>query len=107
MPVVDDAGNLVMQDCGTWVAVLWPQDDRAEPLEVHDTGVPVVDGDLHDGPGLDACFKFYRSVRDKYARDDIEELKPAIAKLRQADKIRQEATDTANEKIREIEEMTA
>ena len=68
-----------------WVACVYAKDERGEPLECHDTGSPVVDGDLHDGAGLDACFTFYRSVRDKYSRPDIEELKPAVAKRRIAD----------------------
>ena len=68
-----------------WVACVYAKDERNEPLECHDTGSPVIDGDLHDGAGLDACFAFYRSVRDKYSRPDIEELKPDVAKLRAED----------------------
>ena len=106
-PVIQPNGGVLMEETGTWVAVVWPQNDRGEPLEVHDTGVPVEPGDTHDGPGLDACYAFYRSVRDKYSRPDIEELKPAVASIRKADLERQAATDAYNEKLQEINGMRA
>lgn len=98
-PVQNEAGEWVREPCDTWVACVYEQGERNEPLEIHDTGVKVVDGDLHDGKGLDACFKFYRSVRDKYSRDGIEELKPVVAKLRAEDKVRQQATDAYQQEL--------
>ena len=61
-----------------WVACVYAQDDRDAPLECHDTGVPKA-----NEAGLDACFAFYRSVRDKYSRPDIEALKPSVAAIRE------------------------
>ena len=69
-------------DSTNWIACVYDLGSKNEPLECHDTGVPVVAGDLHDGAGLDACFAFYRSVRDKYSRPEIEELKPEVAVIR-------------------------
>lgn len=60
-----------------WACVRCQQTN--EILELHNTGTKVVDGDLHDGAGLDACYEFYRSVRDRYAKPDIEQLKPRVA----------------------------
>lgn len=90
---------------GTWWATVVSQSESNELLEAHDTGVDVVDGDLHDGGGLSACFNFYRTVRDKYSRDGIEDLKPEVAKIRTADILRQKATVAFDEKLKEIEAM--
>ena len=93
IPVQNEDGEWGLDDHPNWIAVIYSQDDDPTPLEIHDTGIPLEAGDLHDGPGLDACYKFYRSVRDKYSRENIEELKPLVANIRKADAIRQKATD--------------
>jgi len=80
-----------------WVVCVYAQDDRNAPLEYHDTGLLPVEGDIHEGKGIDACYEFLRSVRDKYSRGDIEALKPLVAKIRAADLLRQKATDAYNE----------
>ena len=96
IPGVDKEGKLLHQPTGTWIACVYSQGKDNELLECHDTGVKVVEGDLHDGKGLDACFKFYRSVRDKYSHEEIEDLKPIVAEIRGHDLVRQEATDAYN-----------
>ena len=96
--VTPKSGAIQMVETGTWVACVWDQGESRELLECHDTGVKVLPGGDADNPeGIDACYAFYRSVRDKYSRDDIEDLKPAVALIRKDDKLRQKATDAYNE----------
>lgn len=97
-------GGMPGQETGTWVVVVMSQDDNNEILEAHDTGVKVVDGDLHDGEGIDACYKFLRSVRDKYSREGIEDLKPLVAEIRKAQAMQQEANEAYDAKLRELKE---
>lgn len=90
------------EDTGTWHACVYSQGDGHELLEHHDTGVPVErGGDADNEPGINACYEFYRSVRDKYSRDDIEELKPKVAQIRIDDAKRQKATDAYNSVMQE------
>ena len=100
IPVEQEDGSWKLEDYPNWVACVYDQGERGEPLEIHDTGVPVEKGDLHDGKGLDACFKFYRSVRDNYSREDIEELKPEVAVIRKFDIERQRVTDAQNDAMK-------
>ncbi len=97
LPGVDDKGE-PFEFTGTWWACVYSQGDGNAMLECHDTGVDVKPGGDDKNPeGLDACYDFYRSVRDKYSRDDIEELKEKVADIRVHDKLRQKATDAYNE----------
>jgi len=60
---------------------LIPATDIAKPLETYDTKIEVTKGDTYDTEKIKACYKWFLSVRDKYARTDIEELKPKVAKI--------------------------
>lgn len=91
---LSNATPLIDRRRGTWVAQIWaknnpdydPNDPStlAEPLEEYDTGIPVEKGDERDCAKVAKCYEWFKSVRDKYARDDIEELKPHVAKINQA-----------------------
>ena len=97
LPGLDDKGN-PYPETGTWWATVRSQGEDNTLLESKDTGVKCLPGGDADNPeGIDACYAFYRSVRDKYSRDGIEELKPAVAVIRGDDKLRQKATDAYNE----------
>jgi hypothetical protein len=73
---------------GTWVVKIIsknnldydPADPKtlAMPLEEHDTGLAWEDGDEYDEAKLTVCYEWLRSVRDKYALPNIEELKPVV-----------------------------
>ena len=82
-PLIDRRG-------GTWVAQVWAKNNPdypttlSKPLEEYDTGLPAEGGDQFDAAKLSRCYEWFRSVRDKYARDDIETLKPHVAKINQA-----------------------
>lgn len=56
-------------------------DTLTAPLEVHDTGIPVDRDNLADPAAIAACYEWLYSVRDNYARDNIEELKPVVAEI--------------------------
>jgi hypothetical protein len=79
----------INRDGGTWVVAIYAKSNPdyveggkpAEPLEVHDTGIPSEPGDHHDVDKVKKCFEWLYSVRDKYALPEIEELKPAVAKI--------------------------
>jgi len=89
---LDDKGKPHPQT-GTWWATVYSKGESNEMLECHDTGVLVKPGGDADNPeGIDACYAFYRSVRDKYSRDDIEKIKPKVAAIRIDDPKRQRAT---------------
>lgn len=53
----------------------------------HTTDIPCEKGDAYDYSKVAKCFEWLKSVRDEYARPDIEELKPkvAFARLVEAD----------------------
>ena len=85
------AHPLVRNDLGdTWLVQIWANENPdydpdkpetlAEPLEVHDTGIPCEVGDHWDAEKMKECYKWLHSVRDKYARDHIELRKP-VTKL--------------------------
>ena len=96
IPGVDEDGNPHAQT-GTWWATVYSQGDDRSLLEAYDTGVEVKPGGDSDNPeGIDACYDFYRSVRDKYSREDIDDLKPEVAAIRLDDALRQKATDAYN-----------
>jgi len=58
-----------------------PETPPAEPLQVHDTKIPVEKGDDHDRKKISVCFEWLKSVRDDYALPNIEELKPVVAEI--------------------------
>ena len=92
-PILYPGGIPGEEPTGTWIVCVYAQDDRNEALETHDTKVAFNPAELHEGAGIDACYEFLRKVRDKYSRDEIDDLKPAVALIREADKLRQKATD--------------
>ncbi len=65
----------------SWVIELNCQ-ATGELKESHDTGIPCEKGDSNDLEKRKKCFEWLKSVRDKYARPDIEELKPEVAVIR-------------------------
>lgn len=77
---------------GTWVCVVVSKDNPdyndegtpTPPLETHDTGIKATKDDAYDEDKLKACYKWFRSVRDKYALPNIEELKPLVADINKA-----------------------
>lgn len=78
----------------TWIVEVWnkentpcnPEDPStfAKPLETYDTGIMVEAGDEHDTSKIKMCYTWLMSVRDKYSRPDIEELKPIVKKINDA-----------------------
>ena len=77
---------------GTWVAHVYdkinpnfypadPEEIRlasiSKPLESFDTGIKTELGDEHDTKKVIACYEWFYSVRDKYALDNIKEIKAA------------------------------
>jgi hypothetical protein len=59
---------------------------ESKPLESHDTGIEVETGDEYDTTKVSKCYEWLHSVRDKYALDNIEELKPHVAKIEEANR---------------------
>ena len=53
----------------------------ALPLEEFDTGIEYELGDEYDVEKLTVCYEWLLSVRDNYAYDDIEKMKPIVAKI--------------------------
>jgi len=90
------ATPLIVREGKTWRVQIWskenPDHDPARPetlsspLEEYDTGISSEKGDHRDRKKLMACYEWLHSVRDKYARADIEAIKPAVRKLREAEK---------------------
>ena len=86
-PLIDRRG-------GTWVVKIYAKDNPdydpskpetlSAPLEEFDTKLPHEPGDERDSAKLSVCYNWLRSVRDKYSRPDIEELKPIVAKINAA-----------------------
>lgn len=78
-----------------WCGVIFSQDEKREALEIFNSGVKA---EVHhtDADMPDSIYEFYRSVRDKYSRENIEELKPHVAEIRALDVKRQKATDAYN-----------
>ena len=82
------ASVMIDRRSGTWVVKIIsksnpdydPADPEtlAKPLEEHDTGLAWEDGDEYDEEKLKVCYEWLRSVRDKYALPNIEELKPKV-----------------------------
>ena len=63
----------------TWVVKIWannPKGDR-ELLAEHDTKVKAT-GNVHDHAAIAKCYEWLHSVRDKYSKDDIEEIKKTL-----------------------------
>ena len=56
----------------------------AEPLEIHDTGIPSEKGDAYDTTKVKVCYEWLLTVRDKYSLSNIEELKPLAAAANKA-----------------------
>ncbi len=75
-----------------WCGVIFSQGEDGTPLAFFDSGVAVEKGDTDDDMP-DSIYEFYRSVRDEYSLPDIEKLKPKVAVIREADKLRQKATE--------------
>ena len=77
---------------GTWVVNICSRnnpdsvDGKAvqAPLESFDTGIASEKGDSYDPAKVAACYDWLLSVRDKYSLDNIEELKPIVAKINAA-----------------------
>lgn len=87
VPVIDRRG-------GTWVVQIWaktnpdynPKDPStlARPLEVYDTGIPAEDGDEYNTDKVKVCYEWLKTVRDNYSLDDIEDRKPIVAQINEA-----------------------
>lgn len=76
---------------GTWVVQILAKSNpdydpskpetMAKPLEVHDTGIKAVTGDEYDCDKLKVCYEWLLTRRDDYALENIEEMKPVVAKI--------------------------
>ena len=52
-----------------WVASVYSQSERGLPLDLHDTGIKYIPGDADNwNAGHEACYKWYRSVRDIHSQ---------------------------------------
>lgn len=86
-PVMDRSG-------GTWKVKIYSKvnpdyvpgepETEAQPLEVFDTEIPHETGDEYDVSKLTVCYEWLLTVRDKYALDNIEELKPLVKAINEA-----------------------
>lgn len=80
-------GNPILYaDGDTWVVRIWanqPANGERELLEEYVTDIPT-DGGIHDHAAIAECYKWLYSMRDKYARDNIEDLKPLAAQVNKA-----------------------
>lgn len=82
------ASVMIDRRSGTWVVKIFSKnnpdyepniyDTLAKPLEEHDTGLPWEEGDEYDEAKLTVCYDWLRTVRDKYALPNIEQLKPKV-----------------------------
>ena len=54
------------------------------PLEEYYTGIKSETNDHHDKNKIKACYKWLYSVRDKYALEDIEQRKPYVKAINEA-----------------------
>ena len=82
------ASVMIDRISGTWVVKIISKNNPdydpakpetlAKPLEVYDTGLPWEEGDEYDESKLTVCYDWLRTVRDKYALPNIEQLKPRV-----------------------------
>ena len=101
------AAPVIDRRSGTWVVHIYAKNNPdydpadpstvAQPLESYDTGIPATPGDGYDAAKVAACYEWLYGVRDKYARPDIEELKPAVAKVEAANAALAEAQAQYNQ----------
>lgn len=91
---LSSAVPVINRTSGTWVVEIWSKDNpdydpkrpesAATPLEAYDTGIEAVEGDEFDSQKVGVCYQWLYTVRDKYALPNIEELKPHVAKINEA-----------------------
>ena len=85
---------VIVRDSGTWVVEIYsksnpdydPSDPAtlAAPLETHDTRIEAEAGDEYDAAKVKACYAFLLSVRDNYAHPNIDELRPLVKIINEA-----------------------
>jgi len=80
-------GNPTLYNNGkTWIVEIMANnvdEHGVEPLETHDTGILCEKGDTLDYVKVAKCYEWLKSVRDKYSKPNIEELKPEVAQYRE------------------------
>lgn len=76
--------HIVRVPGGNWVVEIHSKVDGGKPLKTHDTGLPTEKGDLWDKTKIIPCFEWLYSVRDEYALGNIEELKPIVKTINEA-----------------------
>ena len=91
---LSSAVPLIDRASGTWVVKIFAKDNEdydpskqktmALPLEEFDTGIVYELGDEYDVSKLKPCYEWLLSVRDKYSLPNIEELKPVVSKINEA-----------------------
>lgn len=91
---LSNAVPIIDRSSGTWVVQIFsktnpdydPDDPEtiAKPLQIHDTGIPATVNDEYDVKKLIPCYNWLKSVRDDYSLDDIEERKPFVKKINEA-----------------------
>lgn len=64
----------------TW-SVMINAKDNGDLLAVYDTKIPCEHGDAYDHKKVKGCYEWLLTVHDMYSRDNIEELKPIVAKI--------------------------
>jgi len=66
---VSTATPIINTSTGNWVCEVWSQSDsNNQLLESFDTKIKVEPADHSDRAKLVVCFKWFKSVRDKYTR---------------------------------------
>jgi len=86
------ANPLIDTRSGTWIVHIYSNKNpdftgkAAQPLESYDTGIKSEVGDEYDSSKVSKCYEWLYSVRDKYSRKNIEELKPHVKKINAANK---------------------
>ena len=76
---------------GTWVVNIYSKvnpdfdgSNEAMPLESFDTGIKATANDEYDKEKLLPCYEWMLTVRDRYAHENIEKMKPAVKLINEA-----------------------
>lgn len=101
---LSSASPLIIRE-GTWKVQIWDKNNPdydpenpqtlSAPLEEHDTGIAVERNDYHDTDKVKICYEWLLTVRDKYALPNIDELKPLVAKINEANTKLAELTEAS------------
>jgi hypothetical protein len=69
-----------------WTIRIWANKPmgKRQMLKEHVTDIPAT-GNPHDEAAIALCYQWLYSVRDDFARDDIDEIKPRVLAMHEVD----------------------